>query len=187
MATNKPIHIDQLFGELTPAEEPQQWRVVYTKSKREKKLAEFAQKNNITYFLPLINSTRTYQYRKVEFTKPMFPGYLFVKCSPEEQRELIITGHCMTFLRVKNEPEFLDDLHRIYHFITEGEMFLPHAYVEKGYIVEIIDGPLKGHVGLVEDATKLDHIILNINVLQQSVSVSIDSSLLEVIGHQDDL
>ncbi|PID29369.1 MAG: hypothetical protein CSB55_01965 [Candidatus Cloacimonadota bacterium] len=182
MVTNKPVYVDCLFGELTPAFLPQKWRVVYTKSKREKKLAEFAKLNNISYFLPLINSEKHYKYRKIEFTKPMFPGYLFVKCSLEEQKELIITGHCMTFLNVKDEKELLDDLRRINDFISEKKKFLPHNYVTEGYIVEITDGPLKGTRGLVENAEKNDKILLNVNILKQSVEVTMDSSLLKIIG-----
>ena len=84
MATNKPVEVDSLFGELIISNDDKRWEVIHTKPKREKKLAKYLKDCNIHYYLPLNNSERHYKYRKIIFTKPLFPGYIFAHINQEE-------------------------------------------------------------------------------------------------------
>jgi hypothetical protein len=86
MATHTPVLIDELFGELAPAPDGQRWEVIHTKPRCEKKLAEYARRSGITYYLPQMDSKRVYQRRIVNFTKPMFPSYLFVVLDPRQRQ-----------------------------------------------------------------------------------------------------
>ena len=144
MATHKPVDIQELFGSLTPAEENQRWEVVYTKPKREKKLAEFALNRQICYFLPMLDSIKKYKYRQIKFTKPIFPGYMFVKCTYSEKQTLVRSGHILTFLQIKNEQHFLEELSQIYLIRVKGVELKKHNYIEEGTKVVIEKGNLKG-------------------------------------------
>ena len=56
--------------------------MLYVRNRVEKKkLAEYSGKAEINYYLPLRESERIYDRRKIIFTKPLFPGYVFVKCN----------------------------------------------------------------------------------------------------------
>ncbi len=180
MATNKPIIVDEIYGTLTKAEEGSRWLVVYTKPKREKKLAEYAKKRKINYFLPLILSLRKYQYRQIQFTKPLFPGYLFVKCNFKERQMLQISGHILTFLNVIDEDSFLEELNQIYLGKLHAEEVEIHDYVEIGTKVEIIEGSLKGLRGLVT-ANEPNKIILSVHLLKRSIAVEIKSGSYKII------
>lgn len=180
MATNKPIIVDEIFGTLTKAKEGSRWLVVYTKPKREKKLAEYAKKRKINYFLPLILSLRKYKYRKIQFTKPLFPGYIFVKCNFREKNLLQISGHILTFLKVIDEDSFLDELNQIYLGKTKAEEVEIHDYVEIGTRVEITEGSLKGLKGLVTD-NEPNKIILSVNLLKRSIAVEIKPGTFKIV------
>ncbi|MFC1887966.1 transcription termination/antitermination NusG family protein [Candidatus Cloacimonadota bacterium] len=171
MATNKPVEVDDLFGQLSLAEEGKTWWVVYTKPRCEKKLAFHSYRKEIEYYLPQIESIRVYKYRKVAFTKPLFPGYIFVKCSPEQKRELIITGFTVNFLKVDNEIELLEQLKQIYKGSILGVDFQLVDFIESGTKVEIISGPFVGLTGVVRDFKNVNEIVMQIDILRKSVAV----------------
>ena len=180
MATNKPVEVDELFGDLEPAAEDKKWFVIRTKPRREKKLAKCSFKNKINYFLPLKDSERVYKYRKVMFTKPLFPGYVFVKCNSDEQRTLTISGHTAHFLPVPNEKELTDELKQILAGRQIGADFKETKYLDKGTKVKIISGPFEGLTGIVEDQNNIKEVVLQINLLRQAVSMAVDSRHVKI-------
>ncbi len=181
MATHKPIDIVELNGELTPSDSSHIWRVIHTKSRAEKKLADYALKNNICYYLPLFDSIKTYQYRKVKFTKPLFPGYIFIKASAEEMNSLFYSGAIASVIKIQNERELLSELNNIYSYRSKGAEFAIHEFIDKGIEVSITDGPLKGLTGLVLSHDELDKIILKVNMLSQAVQVTVAPSKVRVV------
>lgn len=185
MATHKPVEIQELYGDLSPAQDNQKWEVVYTKPKREKKLAEYALEREINYFLPLFDSVRKYKYRQVKFTKPLFPGYMFVKCSYQEKETLIRSGHILTFLQIKNEKHFLQELSQIYLTRVKGVEIRQHKFIEEGTKVIIKKGNLEGLKGYVIESGNPQKIILKVNILRQAVAVTIDPNDVKVLKRKE--
>src|SRR5258708_3310597 len=60
------------------------WRVVHTRSRQEKALAELLGARGIYHYLPLVKRVRYYGRRKQAAQMPLFPGYLFLRGSLEE-------------------------------------------------------------------------------------------------------
>jgi transcription antitermination factor NusG len=180
MATNKPVEAEELFGNLEPATDDRKWFVIRTKPRREKKLAECSFRSKINYFLPLKDSERVYKYRKVLFTKPLFPGYVFVKCNPDEHRTLVLTGHTAHFLSVPNEKELTDELKQILTGRQIGADFKETKYLDKGTKVKIVSGPFEGLTGIVEDQNNIKEVVLQINLLKQAVSVTVSSRQVKI-------
>ncbi len=171
MASHKPVEVDDLFGDLSPAEVEKAWWVVYTKPRCEKKLAFFSGKKNINYYLPLKESVKSYKYREVTFTKPLFPGYIFVKCNLKEKRDLLLTGYLVNFLKVDNEKELIEQLQQIYKGSQLGIDFRLVDFIEEGTKVEMIKGPFVGLTGVVKDFKNVNEILMQINILRKSVAV----------------
>ena len=171
----------ELFGELAPSTDQEHWFVIYTKPRREKKLAEYAHKNNIVYYLPLIESLKYYDRKRVIYTKPMFTSYLFVKASLEEKKQLSVSGHTVSFLSVKDEEGFLAELRYIQHVRTKKVDITTHQYLEKGTWVRFREGPLKGVTGLVADVKNIKKVVLQVNILRRAISVTAESNILEIL------
>lgn len=184
MPTNKPVEVNDLFGELTPSNENESWEVIYTRPKREKKLAEFALEREITYFLPMVDSIRKYKYRQVKFTKPLFPGYIFAKCTFQEKETLVRSGHILTFLSIKHEKHFLDELQQIHLGRKQGAEIRKHKFIESGTKIIIEKGSLKGMTGFVVDSKNPKEIILTVNILRQAVAVKIDPNNIKIIKQE---
>jgi transcription antitermination factor NusG len=182
MATHSPVLIDELFGELAPAPEGQRWEVIHTKPRCEKKLAEYAQRNGITYYLPQMDSKRVYQRRVVSFTKPMFPSYLFCVLDSRSRQTLLISGYTVSFIRVHQQEQLLQELRNI-KLSRLPEIELQNTiWLSEGLQVEIMQGPLKGVTGVVESHDKLDEVRLQVQILRQAVLVKIDPRNVKILG-----
>ncbi len=186
MATKKPIYVDELFGTIATTDENEEikWYVVRTKPQREKKLAQWAKDNEIEYYLPQYTSTRIYKYRKIEFTKPLFPGYLFVKMNKKQQEILYRPGHLVTFVKVKNERELVAELQQIYIVSKFGINMQPvedYSILERGTKVRVTKGSLQGLIGFVIESENSDKVLISVNIIRQAVEVTLDRGSFEVV------
>jgi len=182
MATHKPVHVDELFGELKLYEDDYTWMVVHTKPKSEKKLAEYAINNSIHYYLPQFTATRIYQRRKVTFDTVMFPSYVFMVLDHQAKQKVLISGYTTSFIKVRSQAELLSELKAIHGTLEQEVEVKPALWLSKGLEVEITDGPLKGMRGMVEDHTKLDEVRLQVNILRQAVIVKVDTKSVKIVG-----
>jgi transcriptional antiterminator RfaH len=187
LATHKPVHVDELFGELTLPEGAAKWSVVHTKPQCEKKLVDYLKRNGIWYYLALYDSERVYQHRKVLFTKPLFPGYVFSCFELKDRFTILNCGYVVRFIKVPNQQELLDDLNWIYQGRLKQAEFEQAEWLEQGWQVEIVSGPMQGMSGVVESQTKLNEVTLQVNILRQSVKVKVNPAdvriLYEYYGH----
>ena len=181
MATNKPVEVNELFGDLEPAIGDYKWFVVRTKPRREKKLADFAGKAEINYYLPLKESERVYDRRKIIFTKPLFSGYVFVKCNFAEKKQLLITGHTAHFINVINDRELTDELKNIHFGMQKGATLSESDFLDKGIKVRIKSGSFEGLTGFVKDQKNIKEVILQVNLLRQAVSVTVKPENVEIV------
>jgi len=181
MATHKPIEVTDLLGEIEAGRNGEKWWVIHTKPRCEKKLAEYSLKKGINYYLPITESKKIYKYRQVIFTKPLFPGYFFARCSSSEKRELQISGYTAYFLKVPNEEELLSELKQIYKGSNLGEELRLCDYLENGTEVEIIAGPFVGLTGVVKDFKNVNEVLMQISLLRKSVAVTASADQLKQI------
>lgn len=182
MATHKPVLIDELFGELVLPQGDARWMVVHTKPRCEKKLAEYAKTNGISYYLPQFTKSRIYQRRKVEFASVMFPGYVFVVADHSQKQILTISGYTVGFIKVTAQNELLSELQNLNRGAAKKADIKPGFWLSKGLEVLITAGPMKGITGFVENHSKLSEVHLQVNILRQAVLVKIDPKNLKVMG-----
>ncbi|HNX36802.1 MAG TPA: transcription termination/antitermination NusG family protein [Candidatus Cloacimonadota bacterium] len=181
MPTHSPVLIDELFGKLEPFE-GEAWCVVHTKPRAEKRLADYARRLGITYYLPQHEREHLYQHRKVMFKVPMFPGYLFIRSLEDTRQKLLLSGNVVRFIKVKYQRELLGELMSIF-LSKQHQADLDNVlWLEKGLRVEIISGPLKGVTGVVESHEKIEDVQLQINILRQAVKVRVKTADLRIIG-----
>ncbi|MBP7310710.1 MAG: hypothetical protein KA984_05445 [Candidatus Cloacimonetes bacterium] len=185
MATNKPVLIDELFGELKVYGEDLMWTVVHTKPRCEKKLATYARQNGIPYYLPQYTASRIYQRRKVTFATVMFPGYLFVVIDHNSRQTLSISGFAVGYIKVKAQQRLVNELKNLHGTFVKEVKVKPGLWLSKGLEVLITDGPLKGMQGVVESHTKLSEVRLQVSILRQAVLVSVDPATVKILGEYE--
>lgn len=182
MATHKPVYVDELFGtlELDPTGF-HKWFVIKTKHQSEKKLAQWAKDNSIEYYLPQYTKTTKYKYKKVETTKALFSGYLFVKMNYDQKITLLRPGYVVRVITIKHEDILLEELQRFYFIKEKGYTLLPGNALEKGTKVKIVSGALKGTFGFVLEGENPNKIIINANFINQAVEVTLKNEDLQKV------
>lgn len=181
MASRSPVLVDELFGELAPAPEGQRWEVIHTKPRCEKKLAEYARRNDISYYLPQMDSKRVYGRRVVNFTIPMFPSYVFCVLDTQKRKTLTYSGYVVNFIKVGQQEQLLEELSNIKLSRSPGVELENTDWLSQGLKVEITRGPLKGVTGVVQSHEKLDEVNLQVNILRQAVRLKIDPRNVKIL------
>lgn len=132
-------------------DEIKKWFVIKTKSKSEKKVAERFNKINITSYLPLYTSIRIWSDRKKKIKLPLISGVVFVNEYENKLNNLYATEGVIGILKHLNKPAIVKDyeinnlkiiLNEEFDFET-GNLSL----INKGQLVEVIEGPFTGMIG----------------------------------------
>lgn len=155
-----------------------EWYLIYTRSKHERKVATFLDWKNIKSFLPLNQVLKQWHDRKKLIEEPLFPSYLFVYLQTvDDYYECLNCEGVFTFVKTGNEvvtikQSLIDQLqilvNNVQNIKVSGSQFIP------GQMVTIIDGPLAGVSGKIITANKKNSIIVNIEMLDRSLTVDLD-------------
>jgi transcription antitermination factor NusG len=155
------------------------WFVAHTKSRREKKLVDYCQKQGIATTLPCYDSAHKYRGKTVVFQKPLFPGYVFLQLEPGQEDSVRHNDHLSRLLTVFDQETFRRQLEDILLALElELEVRLAPA-VGEGMRVRIKSGPLQGLEGWVEHRYGMTTVLLRLDFINQAAAVKIDADLLE--------
>jgi transcription termination/antitermination protein NusG len=157
------------------------WFVLRTRSRHEKILADDLVARGIKYFLPLVNCVRYYGQRKARVTMPLFPGYLFLRGTLEQAYEADRTHRVAQIIPVANQDQINWELRNISIAITNKATLDPYPYLREGLRVEVRSGPFRGLQGIIEDRTRGNRLILQIEMLGRAAGLEIDAGLLDLV------
>ena len=169
------------LAEAWPDEAIGSWFVLRTKSRQEKVLANDLDARGIANFLPLITCTKFYGGRKARVEVPLFPGYLFLRGDVDQAYEADRTRRVAQIIRVADQHKMDAELRNIHLALGVDALLDPFPFLRAGVRVEVRDGPFRGLQGVVQDRSRLDRLILQVETLGQAVSLEIDGSLLDVV------
>lgn len=152
--------------------------VLHTRPRCEKKLQVDFDTQDIPVYFPVEHRTRFYGSRERSFQVPLFGGYVFALVSDLKEAWVKQNQYVSNYLSVRDEDELLTQLHQIETALNLGSSTQIYNYLVEGERVKIRSGPMKGVEGVIETVGKQHHIVLNIELIQQSVSMVIDPTLL---------
>ena len=157
------------------------WYVAHTRPRCEKKVAEFASREGFHVTLPLFKSVKKYPGKVVNFEKPLFPNYVFLKLLSHERKKVYQSDYVANLLDIPDQQSFQEQLDAILTALeTDYEITaLPHISVGKR--VKITAGALRGMEGYVEERHGKLLVLLRLDFIRQAAAVRVDASDLEVI------
>ena len=172
------------ISKLTPAEylENKTWMIIHTKSRREKKIAQYCTNTDIKYYLPLEKRIKIYGRKKVQTTLPLFPGYLFCIADEKERYQLLLTHQIAKILKVSNQLRLLKDIEKI--FIVESAYYSlnPCELHIEGIKARIKTGPLSGIEGIISRLKGKDCIVLNVNIINRAAAVYLNRADITIVN-----
>ncbi|MBX2898787.1 MAG: UpxY family transcription antiterminator [Cyclobacteriaceae bacterium] len=159
------------------------WFVFYTKSRQEKKIRDLLTRRGFEVFLPLQKVMRQWSDRKKKVEVPLFNSYIFVFESEDQIPFIVQTPGIAWNLRHNNKPAVLhpNELQTITRFLDSGLLLesQPYTDLSVGDPVEVIDGPLKGMLGMLLKTTDGEKFTVGLESIGQTMLVRIDPGVLK--------
>ena len=155
------------------------WHVAHTRPRCEKKLAIYCDRLDIPFTLPTYRSVRRYPGKVVEFHKPLFPGYLFVRVPYSLRQKVYQSDYVANFLKVPDQEVFEAQLEDILAALETDLEIRPVPTIQEGARVRIKSGPLKGMEGWVEKRTGQIEVHLRLDFIGKAAAVKMTVDQLE--------
>jgi transcriptional antiterminator RfaH len=143
------------------------WYAVYTRSRAEKKTFKSLVVAGYEAYLPLYKTLRQWSDRKKMVTLPLIPSYVFVKIIEKEYRKVLEMDGVVAFIKFERQlvsiPERqIEDMQRLMESGAEIKAITEH--VEKGDVVRIASGPLRGIEGEIIEMQDKQKFVLRIDI-----------------------
>jgi transcription antitermination factor NusG len=160
------------------------WYALYTRSHCEQLVYDQLTTRGFHIFLPRLDVWSQRAGKRHLISVPMFPGYLFLRHAIDKTsyidvrkaRGLVrILGARWDRLSVVPDVE----IEAIQTALNAHLPVMPHPYLREGQRVRITQGPLRGVEGiLIQSKPTKGLLILSVDLLQRSVAVEIDCSVV---------
>jgi transcription antitermination factor NusG len=162
---------------------PGAWWVAHTRPRNEKALAEEMQHLGIFAYLPVRHHrTRSRATGRVsESLVPVFPSYLFLNGTEEERYRALKTHRIVNTLAVAAQERLVGELRQIHLALSSGAEIRWQPEIRVGDWARVIAGPLEGAEGVVTGRLSGLRLVLNVQMLGQSVSVRVSRDVIEPI------
>jgi len=160
------------------------WYAVRTRSNYEHKVNCLLTKKSLNTFYPTVLKWSRRKDRKKKIARPLFPGYLFVECacSPYDWLEIKKTDGVVDILGSQKIPQPIpkDQIDSVRKIIEAGIDPMPHPYLNIGDRVAVVEGPLRGAIGIFEKFNdKKGTLVISVDLLGRSLAAEVDNSVVE--------
>jgi len=157
------------------------WYAVHTKSRHEYKALTGLTQKNLKAFLPEMEVWSKRKDRKKKISVPLFPGYLFVEASLDNEIKLAIlkTSGVVRILGTKENAEPLPvpeaKIMAIQRITDEKVEMFSMQYPKTGEPVRIMDGPFAGIEGtVIKSDLEKELFVISIDMMQRSVAIKVE-------------
>jgi transcription termination/antitermination protein NusG len=156
-----------------------QWYAVHTRSRHERKVRDELLRREFEVFFPEYRAWSRRTDRRKEILRALFSGYLFVRTEmlPKQRLDILKTPSVVRIVGTGYKPVPVPE-----HQVNSIRLLLqlspdagPHALVEKGQLVQVMEGPLRGVVGVVESSPQKKKIVVSVDLLGRAVSATLDT------------
>lgn len=154
------------------------WVVAHARPRAEKRITQICRSRGMPFYLPLRERTHVYGSRRRTFSSPLFSGYVFCCTTMADRAWLRQNQHVANLLEVADQQGLLIQLRQVQLAIAAGQIIEVLPYLEAGKRVRVIAGPLKGLEGVVVRGKGRMRIVVNVDLIQQSIVTEIDGDAL---------
>jgi transcription antitermination factor NusG len=160
----------------------QEWRVVYTNPRAEKKVTEELIKRGITVYFPQVKKLRVWSDRKKWVDMPLFNSYLFVCINPQEHDAVLAVQGVVKYIRYNGKPavireEAIDQIKRL--LANEADLVVTNEEFAPGVRVRISAGPMIGLIGELVEIKSAHRFIIRLGELGQTILVNMPPAYIE--------
>ena len=161
------------------------WYVLYTKSRCEKKIADLLSKRNVENYCPLNRVYRQWSDRKKMVTEPLFNSYVFIHACEEELNAIKkLSNNIVNVVYWLGKPAIIknEEIEQIRFFLNEySNVTIEKQPVRMNEMVRIIKGPFRNLEGTVA-AIKNNMLVLSLPSLGYKMMAEVNLSNIEILN-----
>jgi hypothetical protein len=161
------------------------WWVLHTRPRAEKALVRRLLPHGIAFFLPIYERSWRSRGRLMASHLPLFPGYVFINADDTGRIRALETNLIANCIPVTDQQRLRTDLERVYRLMSSDAPLGPEGRLVPGAPIAIVRGPLTGLEGKVVRRGGRLTFFVEVELLQQGVSVEIESWMIEPTGARD--
>ena len=113
---------------------------------------------------------------------PLFNGYLFFKADEFERHTALRSNHIARIIEVGDEQKLIDELLQIQKVLSGNMLVYPYDFIHEGQRVRVKKGPLKDVEGWIVRKDRNSRLVLSVEAIMQSISVTIDADQVEPVS-----
>lgn len=157
------------------------WMVLYTRSRWEKRVDQLLKEQNITSYCPLVKTSKQWADRSKMVEIPLFNSYLFVRANYSDLEKITQTSGVVTFITFCGKPAVLRDkeIESIKNIVLNYSDLepIPLNDLQIGDEAIIAEGPLYNQRGEVQQVNGKS-VVLVLKSMNCALTVKIDSKEL---------
>ena len=160
------------------------WYALYTRHQHEKHVAQALAGKGLEVFLPLYTAVHRWKDRDKKLSLPLFPCYVFLQSPIERWQPVLSTPGVHSVLGFAGKPAMISraEIEAVRKVVGSSVMAEPHPFLKCGDRVRLTAGPLQGLEGLLVRKRNLWKLVVSVEMLQRSVAVEIDASMVEPVS-----
>lgn len=157
------------------------WYAVYTKSRAEKKVAGLLTKYDIENYLPLQKTLKQWSDRKKYVIEPLFRSYVFVKVDNTDYLKVLGVAGTVCYVSIAHKKIPIPDcqIDAIKTYLGESMINSPIDFYQKGDLVEIVYGPMKGLCGYLINNKNDKKLVIQLDAINQNITLTLPSHLIQ--------
>ena len=164
------------------------WHALYVRSRSEKKVLSQLEDMGVQAYLPLITMVKQWSDRRMKVEEPLFKSYVFVCSNNKDYIPILNVYGVVKFVTFERKAVVVPEnqIVAIKKFVSDyekGEEFKMRndEDLKVGQMVRIINGPMKGLTGKLENIQNKRHLIVYIEVVGQYIPVHIPRAKVEPV------
>jgi transcription antitermination factor NusG len=157
------------------------WHALHTRYQHEKAIAETLSNKGFEIFLPLRTVAHRWKDRTKELSLPLFPCYVFLRGGLDRRLQILTTPGVHRFVGSGGYPAPIPEveIEGVRRVLDTRLPFEPHPFLKCGDWVRIKSGALEGLEGILVRKKNLFRLVLSVELLEKSVAVEVEASLVE--------
>lgn len=171
-----------LMDEAPGADPAARWWCLHARPRQEKATARYLHSQRIPHYLPLVvQEGRTPAGRKIRSVVPLFTGYLFLLGDDRQRVEAQKGNNLVNILEVADQEGLTRDLGQVRRMLESGLPIAAEPAHSVGVRVRILEGPLRGLVGVVVRRGKRDQFVAVVRFLGKGATVDLEDWQVEPV------
>jgi len=180
------MQIESASAERVAVERTFWWYALYTRHQHEKTVAQMLTGKGFETFLPLYSDVRRWKNGVKQLSLPLFPCYVFLRGPVGRWLPVLTTPGIHSTVGFGGKlatipPSEIEAIRRVVESSIKAE---PHPFIKCGDRIRIKAGALMGLEGLLIRKKNQWKFLLSVEMLERSVAVEVDASIVERVNAQ---